>query len=272
MLARRFIAGDERGELREVSWTELRAQVASLAAALRELGVAPGDRVVAFLPNVPQTIVAFLACASLGAIWSVCSPDMGPLAVLDRFRQIEPKVLIACDGYRYGGKAHDRVEVLAEMLAALPSVAPRSSCHCCASDVDGRAFSARTLSWTRADSNADARFAPSWCAFDHPLWVVYSSGTTGLPKAIVHGHGGVLLEMLKGVPCTTTSGPATASTGTRSTGWIMWNVQVGGLLAAPPSAVRRASRARRTSARCGASPSASARPSSAPARRSTPAA
>ncbi|MCU0964565.1 MAG: AMP-binding protein, partial [Burkholderiaceae bacterium] len=111
-----------RGELREVSWPDLRRQVAACAASFKALGVQRGDRVCAVLPNVPETIVVFLACASLGAIWSVCSPDMGPVAVLDRFRQIEPKLLVACDGYRHAGAAHDRRELLAQLLADLPSV------------------------------------------------------------------------------------------------------------------------------------------------------
>ena len=118
-----IIAGNESGAVSEVSWRELERQVGALAASLRALGVAPGDRVVAILPNIPQAVVAFFACASIGAVWSVCSPDMGPVAVLDRFRQIAPKVLIAADGYRYGGKAYDRSAVLAEIRAALPSLA-----------------------------------------------------------------------------------------------------------------------------------------------------
>ena len=121
-----MVFGDEqmlaRGELREVSWPELRRQAASCAAAFKAMGVQRGDRVCAVMPNVPETIVVFLACASLGAIWSVCSPDMGPVAVLDRFRQIEPKLLVACDGYRYGGVAHDRGALLRQLLAELPSL------------------------------------------------------------------------------------------------------------------------------------------------------
>ena len=140
-----IVAGNERGELREVSWTDLRAQVASLAEALRGLGVVPGDRIVAILPNVPETIVAFFACASVGAIWSVCSPDMGPLAVLDRFRQIAPRVLIAGDGYRYGGKVYDRAEVLAEIRAALTSLEHTHRCPAASDDVDDRAFSRRAV-------------------------------------------------------------------------------------------------------------------------------
>ena len=226
----------ERGELQQISWPELRQQVASLAARMQRLGVQPGDRVVAFLPNIPQTAVAFLAVASLGAIWSVCSPDMGPVAVLDRFRQIEPKLLIACDGYRYGGAVHDRLDVLRGMLAELPSVRDvlllRYQDR--AADASRLAAPARAVhdfdEWV-AD---DATFAPAWLPFAHPLWVVYSSGTTGLPKPIVHGHGGVMIEALKAGALHNNVG-ASAATGDRyfwysATGWIMWNSQMGALL------------------------------------------
>ena len=223
----------ERGELLEISWPELRRQVASLAAALKKMGVQPGDRVCAFLPNIPQTVVAFLACASLGAIWSVCSPDMGPVAVLDRFQQIEPKVLIACDGYTYGGIEHKRLGVLRGLLAELPSV------H----DVVLLRYQdqAASLAVTRGAihdfaelTSHDAAFAPAWLPFDHPMWVVYSSGTTGLPKPIVHGHGGVMIEALKAGALHNNIG-ASVDTGDRyhwysATGWIMWNSQVGALL------------------------------------------
>jgi acetoacetyl-CoA synthetase len=224
-----ILAGDERGELREVSWTDLRSQVASLAAALRELGVDPGDRVVAILPNVPEAIVAFLACASVGAIWSVCSPDMGPLAVLDRFRQIGPKVLIAGDGYRYGGKVFDRAEILAEVRAALTSVEHTIVVPLLRDGGQAERFPG-ALSWHALTGNA-AALRTEQVASEHPLWVVYSSGTTGLPKAIVHGHAGVLLEMLKGVHLHRDIGPGDRFFWYTSTGWIMWNVQVSGLLA-----------------------------------------
>jgi acetoacetyl-CoA synthetase len=226
----------ERGELQELSWPELRRQVASLAAHLQKLGVGAGDRVVAFLPNTPQTAVAFLAVASLGAIWSVCSPDMGPVAVLDRFRQIEPKLLIACDGYVYGGTAHDRLPVLEGLLNDLPSVQHVVLWRY----LDANARPERLASSSRPVHDFDtltaddAKLSPTWVAFDHPLWVVYSSGTTGLPKPIVHGHGGVVLEALKMGRLHNNLGP-TVETGDRyhwysATGWIMWNAQVNGLL------------------------------------------
>ncbi len=226
----------ERGQMQELSWPELKRQVGAFAAALQRMGVQPGDRVCAYLPNVPQTVVGFLACASVGAVWSVCSPDMGPIAVLDRFRQIEPKVLIACDGYVYGSVAHDRQALLVELLTQLPSVRDAVLLR----NLDARSDPARLAS---ANCRAHDFYAlaagletaePMWLAFDHPLWVVYSSGTTGLPKAIVHGHGGVMLETMKGACLHNNLGPST-QTGDRfhwysSTGWIMWNLQAGVLL------------------------------------------
>jgi acetoacetyl-CoA synthetase len=209
-----------RGELREVSWPELRDQVARFAAALRAMGVQRGDRVCAVLPNTPQTVAVFLAAASVGAVWSLCSPDMGPVAVLDRFRQIEPKVLVACDGYSWGGVAYDRRAHVDELLAGLPSVR-----HA----VRG----ARIDELLGGAGMPAPAFEPEWLPFDHPLWIVYSSGTTGLPKAIVHGHGGIVVEHLK-ASLHNDLGP-TAQTGDRfhwfsTTGWIMWNAQVAGLL------------------------------------------
>ena len=225
----------ERGERVELSWPELRRQVGALAASLQALGVGPGDRVCAFLPNTPVATVSFLAVASLGAIWSVCSPDMGPVAVLDRFRQIEPKLLIACDGYRYGGVEHDRMEVVRTVLDGLPSVDHVVLDRYRDAGADPRRLAAadRTVHDLGRLTAGEAACAPAWLPFDHPLWVVYSSGTTGLPKAIVHGHGGVMLEQLKAGLHNNLG--ASVDTGDRyhwysSTGWIMWNSQLGALL------------------------------------------
>jgi acetoacetyl-CoA synthetase len=220
----------------ELSWPKMRRQVASLAAQLEALGVQRGDRVAAFLPNVPQTLVAFFAVASIGAVWSVCSPDMGPLAVLDRFRQIEPVLLIACDGYVYGGEAHDRMGLVGKLLAGLPSVRDVVLLAYLNEAADAQALAAPGRRAHRFDDlvAGDVPFAPQWLPFEHPLWIVYSSGTTGLPKPIVHSHGGAMLEGLKMNALHNDIAPSVRS-GDRfhwysSTGWIMWNTQVMSLM------------------------------------------
>jgi acetoacetyl-CoA synthetase len=221
------------GRVAEIDWPTLRAQVGALAASLQRLGVQRGDRVAALLGNRPEAVIAFLACASIGAVWSVCSPDMGPVAVLDRFRQIEPVLLFAADGYRFGGTAHDRRAVVAELAAGLPSLK-----HLVDVPVLGLVAAGTPMGVQRhvfGDLTAgDERVEPVWLPFDHPLWIVYSSGTTGLPKPIVHGHGGIVLEALKGGTLHNNVGPS-VETGDRffwysATAWIMWNCQVNGLL------------------------------------------
>ena len=223
-----IVFGNESGTRSTVGWQELRAQVASLAASLRQMGVQPGDRVAAYLPNNPQTIVAFLACASVGGVWSICSPDMGRASVLDRFRQIEPKVLIACDGNVYAGKRHDRSAVVANVLQELPSV--RHLVWVGILDPESRpSVGIEVQPWAAATGLAAAP-DPVALPFDHPLWIVYSSGTTGLPKPIVHGHGGIVLENLKMAVLHNDLGPNDRFFWYSSTGWIMWNLQVAGLL------------------------------------------
>ena len=219
---------NEAGEQRELSWAELQRQVGALAATLRGFGVQPGDRVCAFMPNLPETVVAFLAVASLGAVWSVCSPDMGKVAVVDRFSQIEPKVMIAVDGYRYSGKTHDRRALLGELLAALPSVKQLVLLPAIDPAAPAAAFD-NSIDWAAATAG-EAPLHPEHVPFDHPLWVVYSSGTTGLPKPIVHGQGGVVLEHLKALNLHLDLDAGDRFHWFSATGWMMWNFQVGGLL------------------------------------------
>ncbi|MDP3673026.1 MAG: acetoacetate--CoA ligase [Telluria sp.] len=234
------ISRNEKGEHRELSWPELRRQAASLALHLKEQGVQPGDRVAAYLPNIPEAMVAFLAVVSIGGIWSICAPDMGTNAVLDRFRQIEPKVLIACDGVQYGGREFDRTAVVQEMRAALPSVTHlllHRNLGVAAAALDALSPWADMGTATVRDDAATAAFEPLWLPFDHPLWIVYSSGTTGLPKPIVHGHGGTVLVglALKALHNDIGCSYEANSWGERyhwysSTGWVMWNAQTSGLL------------------------------------------
>ncbi|MDP5181137.1 acetoacetate--CoA ligase [Blastococcus sp. BMG 814] len=220
-----LIAVAEDTEPVEIPWADLRAQVGAFAATLRRLGVRPGDRVAGYLPNVPETVVAFLGAAAIGAVWSSCAPDFGTRAVLDRFAQIEPTVLVAVDGYRFNGRAHDRREVVAQLREALPTVRTTVAVPRLFPDEvpDG------ALAW--ADAVADAQdpvFEPT--PFDHPLWIVYSSGTTGLPKGIVHGHGGVVLEHLKWGLLHQDLGPGARFYWYTSTAWMMWNVVASSLL------------------------------------------
>jgi acetoacetyl-CoA synthetase len=225
-----ILHASELRELGELTWGELRRQVAAVAAALRGLGVDRGDRVVAYLPNVPEAIVAFLASASIGAVWSSCSPDFGPASVIDRFAQIEPKVLFAVDGYRYGGKDFDRRETVAELRAAMPSLVATVVLPYLDADADLSPLG-QPLRWgSLLADNAGAELSFERVPFAHPLWVLYSSGTTGLPKAIVQSQGGILLEHLKKLHLHVDAHPGDRLFWFTTTGWMMWNFLVSGLL------------------------------------------
>ncbi len=215
----------------QTTWRELRERVAAVAAGLKEMGVGRGDRVVAYLPNVPEAVVAFLACASLGAIWSSSSPDFGAGSVVDRFKQIEPKVLFAVDGYRYGGKDYDRTDVVAKLQAEIPTLEKTVLLPYLSEEPDTSNLGQVVLWDELLARNEGAGLAFEPVPFDHPLWVLYSSGTTGLPKAIVHSQGGILLEHLKMAHLHLDLSPEDRFFWFTTTGWMMWNLLVGGLLA-----------------------------------------
>ena len=246
-----IIACTEDAPPRTFSYGELAAEVGRVRGALRALGVGQGDRVAAFLPNIPEALIGLLATASLGAIWSSCSPDFGAHSVIDRFAQIRPTVLFTVGGYRYGGKEFSRDEAVGEIVAGLPGLAavimvdspaaaaPDAGSPDAASPRLGPATRAaagragvRTLSWADLPAAAgDGQPEFVEVPFDHPLWVLYSSGTTGLPKAIMHGHGGIVLEHLKALGLHQDLGPGDVFFWYTTTGWMMWNYLASGLLA-----------------------------------------
>ena len=208
-------------ELREVdqwTWGELRRQSAAIASGLRRLGVSEGDRVAAYMPNIPEALAALMACASIGAVWSSAAPEFGARSVVDRFAQIEPKVLLAIDGYRYGGKDFDRRETVARIASEMPSLERVVTLGY----LDGSGWEDGFL------GEGPLEFAQ--LAFDHPLWVLYSSGTTGLPKPIVHGQGGILLEHLKKAHLHLDAHAGERFFWFSTTGWMMWNFLIGVLL------------------------------------------
>jgi acetoacetyl-CoA synthetase len=211
-----IVHASELREEAEITWGELRAQVQAIAAGLRALGVEPGDRVAAYMPNIPEAIAAFLATASLGAVWSSCSPDFGARSVIDRFAQIEPKVLLAVDGYRYNGRDFDRADVVAGVHEEVGGTLVRLGY------LDGSGWEEGFL--------GEAELAFERVPFDYPLWVLYSSGTTGLPKAIVHGQGGILVEHLKKLHLHLDAQAGDRLFWYTTTGWMMWNFLVSGLL------------------------------------------
>jgi acetoacetyl-CoA synthetase len=225
-----ILHASELRDLEQLRWAELRPQVAAVAAGLRDLGIERGDRVAAYLPNIPEAVTAFLATASIGAIWSSCSPDFGPGSVVDRFAQIEPKVLLAVDGYRYGGKDFDRREVIAGLQAQMPALEHTVLLPYLDPDPDLSPLRA-AVAWDELRSTgAGAELQFETVPFDHPLWILYSSGTTGLPKAIVQGHGGILLEHLKKLGLHVDGQRGDRIFWFTTTGWMMWNFLVSGLL------------------------------------------
>ncbi|KUH79999.1 MULTISPECIES: acetoacetate--CoA ligase [unclassified Mycobacterium] len=201
----------EGGGVTEVSWTELLGRTAAFAQRLRSLGVAAGDRVIGYLPNIPEAVIAFLATASIGGIWSACGQDYSAKAALDRLGQLEPTVLVTADGYTYGGKFHDKSRDIATLQDGLPTLRG-------------------TVMASEMTGSNGAELASTPVDFAHPLWILFSSGTTGLPKGMMHGHGGVLLEHLKAIALQSDIGPDDTFFWYTSPSWMMWNFQVAGLL------------------------------------------
>ena len=223
-----LIFQSETQSLKEVSWAELGQNVAGIAAGLRHLGVQRGDRVVSLMPNIPETVIAFLACASIGAIWSSCSPDFGMRSITDRFKQIQPKVLFVVDGYQYGGKMFDRSQANQALQEALPSLQATVLVPYLKPDRQTPNMPNAQMWQDLIDTAAVLDFEQ--VPFDHPIWVVYSSGTTGLPKPLVHGHGGILLEFLKFLSLHMDLKSSDRFFWFSTTGWVMWNIMMGGLL------------------------------------------
>ena len=223
-----IISESETRPLTELSWFELEQQVAKMAAYLRASGVKKGDRVVAYMPNIPETAVAFLAASSMGAVWSAASPDFGTDSVVDRFQQISPTVLFCVDGYTYDGKRFSRVEEVATIKSQIDSIE-----HVIMLDYMGFANNAKVESliyWQNAMDNDASEIIFESLDFDHPLWVVYSSGTTGIPKAITHSHGGVLVENYKYMGLLGNIQRGDRYFWYSTTGWVMWNMIFGVML------------------------------------------
>jgi len=220
------VARSQTREPVELTYDELREQVARARAGLQRVGVTLGDRVAAYLPNVPEAVVAMLAAASLGAIWSSCAPEFGVRAVVDRFGQIDPKVLLVVDGYRYGDRVIDRRDEVAQLRAALPGIETTVALPYLNPDAP---LPPGSMAWSELLRDSDV-LGFEMLPFEHPLYVLFSSGTTGLPKPIVHGHGGMLLEHSKYLALHHDIGPHDRFFWFTTTGWMMWNLLVSGLL------------------------------------------
>jgi len=228
-----LIHAREGAPLGYLSWAELGARVRVLATQLRRLGVRPGDRVVAVLPNAPEAVIALLATTSIGGVWSCCGPDFGPKGVLERFVQLKPKVMICVDGYQYGGKSFDRIPEMRQILAQLDSVEQVIAVPYLRR-IEPATLAPNTSLWNELLEHPPvppAQFRYEQVPFDHPLWILFSSGTTGLPKAIVHGHGGILLEHLKHLHFNYDVHAREALFFYTTTGWMVWNFIVSALCA-----------------------------------------
>ena len=226
-----IISQSENRPKQELTWAELKKMTAAIAAYLKDAGIKPGDRVVAYAPNIPETVAAFLACASIGAVWSSCAPEFGIKSVIDRFKQIEPKVLFTVDGYQYSGKKYDRLESVKKIQQELPSLQETVIIPYLEDEpvMDGLN---NWLFWEEVQINYQDQpltFEP--VPFQHPLWILYSSGTTGKPKGIVQSQGGIVIEHLKSLTFGMDLKPDDKFFWYTTTGWMMWNLQVGGLLA-----------------------------------------
>lgn len=224
----------ERQPLTEVSWRELRHKVGLLANMLRAQGVQRGDRVVSYMPNIPETLIAFLATASLGAIWSSCSPDFDTKSVIDRFKQIEPKVLFAVDGYQYAGKPLNRLSLIAELQQPFPSLQQTVLVPYLNKDVKAEGLTNAMLWQDALQLQERDEITFEQVPFDRPLWILYSSGTTGIPKAIVQSQGGILLEHLKVLHLSMDLKLDDRFFWYSTTGWMIWNLLIGGLLVGTP--------------------------------------
>jgi acetoacetyl-CoA synthetase len=224
-----IIYKSETSDVNELSWKSLREQVSALQNYLKDVGVKQGDRIVAYMPCVPEATVAFLAVNSIGAIWSSCSPDFGTNSVVERFQQIEPKILFAVDSYTYNGKQFDKSDVISDLMKAIPSLekaivySPETNSKSTSNN--------KIVDWKKTVKAPDQPIQFTRVPFSHPIWILYSSGTTGAPKAITHSHGGILLEQLKYGTFHNDFKPAERCFWYTTTGWMMWNYIHGSLLA-----------------------------------------